>query len=101
MGRCLADGAAYENYICNSKHETAASVVGQGARPKRAKKGPSVVAEVISSYSLCEPHYLNTEVSKADLLTRRERFWTEIGTDGNERTRDDTRVVTYRRRRRR
>ena len=40
MGYRLADGAAHENYICDSEHETAASVIGQGARAKRAKEGP-------------------------------------------------------------
>ena len=38
MAHCLANGAAHENYICNSEHETAACVVGQGACPKGAEK---------------------------------------------------------------
>ena len=37
------------------------------------------------------------EATKEDFLARREHRWTEVGTDGNERTRDDTSVVAYRR----
>jgi len=98
VGRRLADGAAHENHIRDPEHETTTSVVGQGARPKRAKKsteGRGGSDQFLREEALDVSRIIRTRRGlKTDLLTGREHRWTKIGTDGDERTRDDTRIVT-------